>query len=65
MIDLWSINDQKAIQGLEDQIRGLNRRLSELDAALRDTQEILRADPENFAIHLSNASLESGLTTNR
>lgn len=57
MIDLWSINDQKAIQGLEDQIRGLNRRLSELDAALRDTQEILRADPENFAIRLSNASL--------
>jgi hypothetical protein len=56
-MDLWSVNDQRTIEGLEAQIRGLNRRLSEVDAALSDTQEILRAEPDNFAIALSNSSL--------
>lgn len=57
MVDIWSIKDTLKVENLEAQIRGLNRRIAELDTALRDTQELLRIAPDNFAIKLSGMGL--------
>lgn len=56
MFEVWhGINPSSA----EARLRGLRRRLSELDSALSDNQSLLRDYPESFAIKLSGHSLRS------
>ena len=59
MVDTWSITDERTIESIEAQIRGLNRRLYDLEHALQSASEILRDDPNNFAFKLTSSSLIS------
>lgn len=56
MLEVWQGVDPVAAEG---RLRGLRRRLSELDAALADQQALARTKPESFAIALSGESLRS------
>jgi len=53
-MDVWKgVNPNEA----EAQLRGLNRRLDELDAAMDDQQAALKERPESFAFQLAGKSL--------
>lgn len=54
MIDLWKGVD---VEDAEARMRGLNRRLAELDLALSSAQSILAANPNSFAARLGILSL--------
>lgn len=56
MLEVWHGVDPLAA---EARLRGLRRRLSELDAALGDQQALARANPNSFGIALSGKSLRS------
>lgn len=56
MLEVWQGIDPAAA---EARLRGLRRRLSELDAALADQQTLARANPNSFGIALSGDSLRS------
>lgn len=56
MLEVWQGVDPIAA---EARLRGLRRRLSELDAALADQQALARAKPNSFGIALSGESLRS------
>lgn len=54
MINVWSGIDGR---DAESRLRGLTRRLSDLDTALRDQQELLRERPDSFSFNLACESL--------
>ncbi|UPY36150.1 hypothetical protein [Sediminicoccus sp. KRV36] len=56
MFDVWHGVDPASA---EARLRGLRRRLSELDAAMTDQQALARANPNSFGIALSGISLRS------
>jgi hypothetical protein len=56
MLEVWQGVDPVVA---EARLRGLRRRLSELDAALADQQALARANPNSFGIALSGDSLRS------
>lgn len=56
MVDVWHGVDAASA---EARLRGLRRRLSELDAAMTDQQALARANPKSFGIALSGLSLRS------
>lgn len=54
MTPIWGNIEQVEAEG---RLRGLRRRLAELDEALQGQQAILREKPESFAFKLSCDSL--------
>ena len=56
MLEVWQGVDPIVA---ESRLRGLRRRLSELDAALADQQTLARSNPFSFGIELSGDSLRS------